>query len=353
MARKRDLRNYLPFRGERFFAATRMWEWSEVGIYVWALWEQWSSGRAQVISDEAYQGLPERVRAKFQQARGGWRNAKCAEEYREAERLYRERSTAGSKGGTNRALRAGRLKRARARGTHTEAEWAALVAACGFRCVRCGAEDRPLVRDHIVPIYQEGGRPSDAIGNIQPLCGPCNSAKGSESSDWRPSNWLSLMKIRASKHEANASNTTPHHTTPHPVPSGQRDRPANPLVAGRRPELEAELNRIVTTLAEREDRDPTEVMADLSSFQGRSVMNAAAMSDDRLAQTLRAARKKIGNGDAPREPPPPPGDCDPEVYRKAFAASMEAGEPFDSSVSFAIEEGRYELKRPGGKSPWQ
>lgn len=78
--------------------------------------------------------------------------------------------------------RRARLAAARARGTHSAAEWLGLLVRYGARCVRCGAGGERLQRDHIIPVYQEG---SDAIANIQPLCRRCNCAKGPERTNWR------------------------------------------------------------------------------------------------------------------------------------------------------------------------
>ena len=75
------------------------------------------------------------------------------------------------------------LRRARKRnatGSYTLEEWRAL---CGFyeqTCLRCLRTDRPLTPDHIVPLAWGG---SDDIDNIQPLCQPCNSAKGARSAE--------------------------------------------------------------------------------------------------------------------------------------------------------------------------
>lgn len=69
-----------------------------------------------------------------------------------------------------------RVRKVFGQGTHTHDEWLALIARCGGACVRCG-QTVPLTRDHIVPLYCGGG---DDISNIQPLCKPCNSSKGTK-----------------------------------------------------------------------------------------------------------------------------------------------------------------------------
>jgi hypothetical protein len=63
----------------------------------------------------------------------------------------------------NRRLRRARERAAKARGTHTNEEWEALVLACGDRCVKCGATDCHLDKDHITPVYAGG---SDHITNL-------------------------------------------------------------------------------------------------------------------------------------------------------------------------------------------
>ena len=49
-------------------------------------------------------------------------------------------------------------------------------------CVKCG-EKKPLTIDHIQPISKGG---SNITSNIQPLCGRCNSIKGTKIIDYRP-----------------------------------------------------------------------------------------------------------------------------------------------------------------------
>lgn len=74
-------------------------------------------------------------------------------------------------------LRAARLRRARALGSHTRREWMALLAGAP-RCDSCRAafthQNRPT-KDHIVPLALGG---HDGIANIRAVCGRCNSAKG-------------------------------------------------------------------------------------------------------------------------------------------------------------------------------
>jgi 5-methylcytosine-specific restriction endonuclease McrA len=55
----------------------------------------------------------------------------------------------------------------------TDEQWAALRAEWGG-CAYCGAGDRPLQRDCILPLSR-GGRYT--IENIAPACGPCNASK--------------------------------------------------------------------------------------------------------------------------------------------------------------------------------
>lgn len=79
-----------------------------------------------------------------------------------------------------------RLAIARERGTHTDDEWHALLFICNFRCVRCGITSsecleqtgKRLAKDHIISLCSTYS--SDDIFNIQPLCGPCNSSKGTQ-----------------------------------------------------------------------------------------------------------------------------------------------------------------------------
>lgn len=73
-----------------------------------------------------------------------------------------------------RRARERRARKALAIGTHTEAEFRALVAAYGGRCAYCGASGK-MTRDHKTPLYRGG---SDDISNILPACAPCNARKG-------------------------------------------------------------------------------------------------------------------------------------------------------------------------------
>ncbi len=61
-------------------------------------------------------------------------------------------------------------------GNVTAEEWTAILAANDYACKYCGAKDRPLEMDHIVPL-SKGGR--HCANNIAPACKPCNSKKGS------------------------------------------------------------------------------------------------------------------------------------------------------------------------------
>lgn len=85
---------------------------------------------------------------------------------------------------------------------------------------------------------------------------------------------------------------------PVPVPDARRQdgtAPANPLVTGRRPEMESEVLRMVRELAALTDQDPVEVMAKASGYEGAATtkLNPANMTDDRLANTWRDLRADL------------------------------------------------------------
>lgn len=65
-------------------------------------------------------------------------------------------------------------------GSVTHKEWTELCAYYGNVCLRCGKEETTM--DHIVPLSKGGPH---SIENMQPLCGPCNSSKGTKSIDYR------------------------------------------------------------------------------------------------------------------------------------------------------------------------
>ena len=62
-----------------------------------------------------------------------------------------------------------------ARVTHdlSDEQWAALTTAWSG-CAYCGATDRPLQRDCVLPISR-GGRYT--LENVAPACGSCNASK--------------------------------------------------------------------------------------------------------------------------------------------------------------------------------
>lgn len=103
-----------------------------------------------------------------------------AEERRNYSLEYYKRFPEKSVAATNRRRA---LKYASKR-THTEAEWQALKASYGFKCLRCGKQEPEikLTRDHVVPLTQGG---SDSIDNVQPLCARCNSKKNNKHIDYR------------------------------------------------------------------------------------------------------------------------------------------------------------------------
>ena len=70
---------------------------------------------------------------------------------------------------------------------------------------------------------------------------------------------------------------------------------ANPLIAGRRAELERECLALVGQLAELTGEDPIDVIARASGYTGAATtkLNPSTMTDDRLANTVRDLRADV------------------------------------------------------------
>ena len=74
-----------------------------------------------------------------------------------------------------------RTRKTKAGGVYTYAQWIALCNKYNNCCLCCGKK-RKLTADHVVPVSKGG---TSYISNIQPLCGPCNSSKGANTTDYR------------------------------------------------------------------------------------------------------------------------------------------------------------------------
>ena len=72
-------------------------------------------------------------------------------------------------------------QRKRAAGHLSIKEWAGVLQKYGHKCLKCGHAENITI-DHIVPISKGG---TNAVTNLQPLCGKCNSSKGAKEMDYR------------------------------------------------------------------------------------------------------------------------------------------------------------------------
>ena len=103
-------------------------------------------------------------------------------------------------------------------------EWEQLKRYYGNCCLACGVSetDEPLTRDHIVPRIKGG---LNLIHNIQPLCRPCNSRKGSSVIDYRHHYQAQLVNLAAPERSHQSNNSA----QPAEVPSSSSHPPAPEL----------------------------------------------------------------------------------------------------------------------------
>jgi 5-methylcytosine-specific restriction endonuclease McrA len=90
------------------------------------------------------------------------------------------------------------VRLAGAEGSHSVGEFVALCELYGGHCLRCGRTRRKLTEDHIIPLSKGG---SDWLSNMQPLCGPCNTAKKDRMVDYRPWRWFALERASRRRYE--------------------------------------------------------------------------------------------------------------------------------------------------------
>lgn len=67
-------------------------------------------------------------------------------------------------------------------GTFTKDEWEDVLKKYDYQCLKCRKGNIKLTIDHVVPLSRGG---TNFITNIQPLCAPCNSSKGTKTIDYR------------------------------------------------------------------------------------------------------------------------------------------------------------------------
>jgi hypothetical protein len=90
-------------------------------------------------------------------------------------------------------IRHARMVKAVAKETHNAWHWWQLRRLYGNRCCRCGSASR-ISKDHVIPVSRGG---SDGVTNLQPLCKPCNSTKGTRADDcrWDHGEWAVVMQM--------------------------------------------------------------------------------------------------------------------------------------------------------------
>ena len=129
-----------------------------------------------------------RVKESYQrhrQERLAWHRA-----HQEANReVYREYCRRWQQENRERSNLLSRIKKQRRRnaGTLTVEDWELVLEVYGRNCLACGQPGVTI--DHVIPVSAGG---PNVISNVQPLCGRCNTSKGTKTIDYRPEPWADL-----------------------------------------------------------------------------------------------------------------------------------------------------------------
>lgn len=143
-----------------------------------ARWDRSNRVRVRSYARERYRTNPKVRQASIDYSRR-WAEAH-PEIVREVKRAYKRRNPDVQRMATIR-------RRARIKGSGgylSTTQWAAILDACGRRCLACGATEQTakLTVDHVVPLAVGG---SNDPANIQVLCMSCNVSKATRSTDYR------------------------------------------------------------------------------------------------------------------------------------------------------------------------
>lgn len=212
MNKKTDI--WMPFYVSDYLADTQDLSCQEHGAYVLLLLHGWMHegripaddarlARITKLSVKEWRDVRPTILSFFNREGDRLTQKRQIAELQKALGIRAARSVAGAMGAaqkwggepTDKQKRSERLAEARAKGTHSAAEWEALLDICGSKCLRCGASTN-VIKDHITPLYQGG---ADSIDNLQPLCRSCTCSKGPDSTDLRPANWRQALAEALSK----------------------------------------------------------------------------------------------------------------------------------------------------------
>jgi hypothetical protein len=127
---------------------------------LWLLYDEFETALLDVLSSVDRMPVADEDYSGYRALRGGWEASLHGELVANRKSVQQVRKQVGLDFIRDRIPR--------------ETQWE-VFAACGYRCVLCGAGGGvPLTVDHIVPISRGG---SSRAYNLQALCGPCNSRK--------------------------------------------------------------------------------------------------------------------------------------------------------------------------------